>query len=83
MCMRGKPGNLYNVTTDHGFPFFMYSAQQDSGTIATPIFGRGGQITYRDWYTTNGFETAHIIQHPTDQDIDIGASGAGRDVTYH
>ena len=49
-------GQMYNVTTDHGFPFFMYSAQQDSGTIATPIAGRGGQITYRDWYTTNGFE---------------------------
>ena len=59
-------GQMYNVTTDHGFPFFMYSAQQDSGTIATPIFGRGGQITYRDWYTTNGFETAHIIPDPTD-----------------
>jgi photosystem II stability/assembly factor-like uncharacterized protein len=57
-------GQMYNVTTDHGFPFFMYSAQQDSGTIATPIFGRGGQITYRDWYTTNGFETARIIPDP-------------------
>ncbi len=43
-------GQMYNVTTDHGFPFFMYSAQQDSGTVATPIFGRGGQITYRDWW---------------------------------
>jgi len=59
-------GQMYNVTTDHGFPFFLYSAQQDSGTIATPIFGRGGQITYRDWYTTNGFETARIIPDPAD-----------------
>jgi photosystem II stability/assembly factor-like uncharacterized protein len=59
-------GQMYNVTTDHGFPFYMYSAQQDSGTVATPIFGRGGQITYRDWYTTNGFETAHILPDPTD-----------------
>jgi photosystem II stability/assembly factor-like uncharacterized protein len=59
-------GQMYNVTTDHGFPFFMYSAQQDSGTIATPIFGRGGQITYRDWYTTNGFETAKIVPDPAD-----------------
>ena len=59
-------GQMYNVTTDHGFPFFMYSAQQDSGTIATPIFGRAGQITYRDWYTTNGFETAHIVADPAD-----------------
>jgi photosystem II stability/assembly factor-like uncharacterized protein len=59
-------GQMYNVATDHGFPFFMYSAQQDSGTIATPIFGRGGQITYRDWYTTNGFETARIVPDPAD-----------------
>ncbi len=59
-------GQMYNVTTDHGFPFFMYSAQQDSGTVATPIFGRDGQITYRDWYTTNGFETAHIVPDPAD-----------------
>jgi photosystem II stability/assembly factor-like uncharacterized protein len=59
-------GQMYNVTTDHGFPFFLYSAQQDSGTVATPIAGRGGQITYRDWYTTNGFETARIIPDPAD-----------------
>jgi photosystem II stability/assembly factor-like uncharacterized protein len=59
-------GQMYNVSTDHGFPFFMYSAQQDSGTIATPIFGRGGEITYRDWYTTNGFETARIVPDPDD-----------------
>ena len=57
---------MYNVTTDHGFPFFLYSAQQDSGTVATPIFGRGGQITYRDWYTTNGFESARLSPDPAD-----------------
>jgi hypothetical protein len=44
----------------------MYSALQDSGTIATPIAGRGGQITYRDWYTTNGFESAKIVPDPAD-----------------
>jgi photosystem II stability/assembly factor-like uncharacterized protein len=60
-------GQMYNVSTDHGFPFFMYSAQQDSGTIATPIFSRAGQITYRDWYTTNGFESAKIVQDANDQ----------------
>lgn len=59
-------GQFYNVTTDHGFPFFIYAAQQDSGTVATPIAGRGGQITYRDWYTTNGFETARIAPDPAD-----------------
>jgi photosystem II stability/assembly factor-like uncharacterized protein len=61
-------GQMYNVTTDHGFPFFLYASQQDSGTIATPIAGRDGQITYRDWYTTNGFESARIIPDPADPD---------------
>ena len=61
-------GQMYNVTTDHGFPFFVYASQQDSGTVATPISGRGGQITYRDWYTTNGFESARIIPDPADPD---------------
>ncbi len=59
-------GQMYNVTTDHEFPFFLYASQQDSGTVATPIFGRGGQITYRDWYTTNGFESARIVSDPAD-----------------
>lgn len=59
-------GQFYNVSTDHGFPFFLYAAQQDSGTVATPIAGRGGQITYRDWYTTNGFESARIVADPAD-----------------
>jgi len=59
-------GQMYNVTTDHGFPFFMYASQQDSGTVATPIFGRDGQITYRDWYTTNGFESARIVADAAD-----------------
>ncbi len=55
---------LYNVTTDHQFPFFMYSSQQDSGTVAVPIRSNAGEITYRDWYTTNGFETARITPDP-------------------
>jgi photosystem II stability/assembly factor-like uncharacterized protein len=59
-------GQFYNVTTDHEFPFFAYAAQQDSGTVATPVAGRGGQITYRDWYTTGGFETARITPDPAD-----------------
>ncbi|MGN6591932.1 MAG: WD40/YVTN/BNR-like repeat-containing protein, partial [Terriglobales bacterium] len=57
-------GQLYNVSTDHRFPFFLYSSQQDSGTLALPIFGNDGQITYRDWTTTNGFESARIAPDP-------------------
>jgi len=60
---------LYNVTTDQRFPFFMYSSQQDSGTVAVPIRGNDGEITYRDWYTTNGFESARITPDPAHANI--------------
>ena len=62
-------GQMYNVSTDHGFPFFMYASQQDSGTVAVPIRANDGQITYRDWYTTNGFESARITPDPLHPDI--------------
>ncbi|MGH9415695.1 MAG: WD40/YVTN/BNR-like repeat-containing protein [Terriglobales bacterium] len=62
-------GQMYNVVTDHRFPFTMYAAQQDSGTVAVPIRANDGEITYRDWYTTNGFETAKIQPDPADPNI--------------
>lgn len=62
-------GQLYNVVTDHRFPFTMFSAQQDSGTVAVPIRANDGEITYRDWYTTNGFESAKIQPDPADPNI--------------
>lgn len=57
-------GQMYNVSTDDQFPFHLYASQQDSGTVAVPIRANDGQITYRDWWTTNGFESAVITPDP-------------------
>ncbi|HWG38743.1 MAG TPA: hypothetical protein VN690_13610 [Terriglobales bacterium] len=62
-------GQMYNVSVDQRFPFFMYASQQDSGTVAVPIRGNDGEISYRDWYTTNGFETARITPDPLHANI--------------
>ncbi|MGH9487287.1 MAG: WD40/YVTN/BNR-like repeat-containing protein [Terriglobales bacterium] len=57
-------GQMYNVSTDNQFPFHLYASQQDSGTVAVPIRANDGEITYRDWWTTNGFESARITPDP-------------------
>lgn len=67
-------GQMYNVSTDHQFPFHLYASQQDSGTVVVPIRANDGQITYRDWFTTNGFESARITPDPLHPDL-IYATG--------
>jgi photosystem II stability/assembly factor-like uncharacterized protein len=59
-------GQFYTVTTDDQFPYWIYAAQQDSGTVATPSCSDFGELTYRDWYSTGGFEVAHILADPLD-----------------
>jgi photosystem II stability/assembly factor-like uncharacterized protein len=57
-------GQLYHVTTDNQFPYHAYAAQQDSGTIVVPNRSDYGQITYRDWFSTGGFESGYIAPDP-------------------
>lgn len=62
-------GQLYHVTTDNTFPYHAYAAQQDSGTIVVPNRSDYGQITYRDWFSTGGFESGYIAPDPLNPDL--------------
>ncbi len=57
-------GQFYHVSTDQQFPYYVYAAQQDSGTAAVPNRSDYGEITYRDWAPTGGFEFAYITPDP-------------------
>ena len=57
-------GQFYTVTADNQFPYWVYAAQQDSGTVAVPSRSDFGEITSRDWYSPGGFEVAHILADP-------------------
>ena len=67
-------GQFYHVTTDNQFPYRVYAAQQDSGSIATVSRSDYGEITYRDWFSPAAFEVAHILADPLDPNI-IYAAG--------
>jgi photosystem II stability/assembly factor-like uncharacterized protein len=57
-------GQFYHVSTDQRFPYYVYSAQQDSGTAAITSRSDYGEITYRDWAPTGAFEFCYIVPDP-------------------
>jgi len=68
---------MYHVTTDDQFPYYVYGAQQDSGTVAITSRSDYGSITYRDWYPVGGGESGYIAPDPSDPNIVYGGGTYG------
>jgi photosystem II stability/assembly factor-like uncharacterized protein len=62
-------GEMYHVITDNEFPYRLYAAQQDSGSVAVLSRSDFGMITYRDWFSTAAFESGHIAPDPLNPNI--------------
>lgn len=63
---------LYHVTTDNQFPYWIYGGQQESGAIGTASRGNGGQISFRDWMGVGADEYAYVAPDPLNPDIIYG-----------
>ncbi len=66
---------LYHVTTDHSFPYSIYGAQQDSGSIAVHSRSDHGHVDTRDWFLPGGSESGYIAIDPKNENV-IYLSGA-------
>lgn len=64
---------LYHVTTDNRFPYWVYGAQQESGSVATLSRSDFGEITFRDWRLPGIFEYGAIAVDPLDPNMLYGA----------
>lgn len=62
-------GQFYRVTTDNSFPYHLYAAQQDSGSVVVSNRTDFGLITYRDWFSSGSFESSFIAPDPLSPDI--------------
>ncbi|MCU1284326.1 MAG: hypothetical protein JWO13_676 [Acidobacteriales bacterium] len=62
-------GQFYHVSTDNHFPYFVYAAQQDSGTMAVASRSDYGEITDHDWAPTGGFEFSFIAPDPLNANL--------------
>lgn len=69
---------LYHVSTDNQFPYWVYGGQQESGAIAVSSRSNGGQISFREFMGVGADEYAYVAPDPKDSNIIYG----GRVIKY-
>ena len=61
---------VYKVSTDNRYPYWIYASKQDSGAIAVASRGAFGQINgFFDWFQLPGWETGFITPDPSDPNL--------------
>ena len=73
---------IYHVSTDNRFPYWVYGAQQDSGAVSLPSRTDAGDgITMQQFHeVTAGGESGMIAPDPDDPDIVYGGKVARLDL---
>jgi len=63
---------LYHVSTDNQFPYWVYGGQQESGAIGIASRSNGGQISFREFIGVGADEYAYVAPDPNDSNIIYG-----------
>lgn len=63
---------LYHVSTDNQYPYWVYGGQQESGAIAVASRGNGGQISFRNFMGVGADEYAYVAPDPKDPNLVYG-----------
>ena len=57
---------VYHLSVDTSFPYWIYASQQDAGTIRTRARGDLGAVYPFDWTPVSGWEWGTIVPDPLD-----------------
>jgi photosystem II stability/assembly factor-like uncharacterized protein len=69
---------FYRVITDNRFPYYVYGGQQDNSSLATASRTNGPGISWQDWFTGPGCESAYIaFDNPNDPQVVYGGCYQG------
>jgi photosystem II stability/assembly factor-like uncharacterized protein len=71
-------GQFYHLATDNRFPYWIYSGQQDSGTVGASSRGDYGVLSLRNWNPVGGDERDYDVPDPQDPQIVYGSGLGGR-----
>jgi photosystem II stability/assembly factor-like uncharacterized protein len=63
---------FYHVVTDNRFPYWVYGAQQESGSAAVMSRSDVGELTFREWSLPGVEEYGYIAVDPRDPNILYG-----------
>ena len=67
---------VYHVSVDRSWPYWIYASQQDAGAIRTRSRGNYGAITPMDWSPVGTWEWGTVVADPLDPNVVYG-SGSG------
>ncbi|HEU4641952.1 MAG TPA: hypothetical protein VFS44_05795 [Gemmatimonadaceae bacterium] len=70
-------GQFYHVVTDDQYPYLIYGAQQDAGSVAIASRSDYGEITFRDWFTPGAGEAGYVAPDPLHPNIIYGGDTYG------
>src|SRR6185503_6820744 len=72
---------IYHVSVDYRFPYWVHGAQQDSGAVAVRSRGKFATITMRDWEPIGaGGESGYTAGDPLHPGIIYGGEGSRYDL---
>jgi photosystem II stability/assembly factor-like uncharacterized protein len=71
-------GQFYHLAVDNQFPYWIYSGQQDNGSVAITSRSDYGQITFRDWHPVGADERDDDLPDPENPNIIYGSGLGGR-----
>ena len=75
---------IYHVSSDFGFPYWVTGAQQDSGAVAVRTRGLFAEISLRDWYFIGaGGESGMTAGDPLHPGIVFGGTGSRWDIALN
>ena len=67
---------VYHISCDNQYPYWIYATQQDSGSVGTASRGNYGAITPLDWSPHPGYEFGSIVADPLNPKITYAGSSA-------
>ncbi len=71
---------FYHVVTDNQFPYWVYGAQQDSGSASTPSRSRYRSLNFHDWRPMDaGDENGYVAPDPLNPGVVFGGFVARQD----
>jgi photosystem II stability/assembly factor-like uncharacterized protein len=73
---------FYHVAVDNDFPYHVYGAQQDSGSVYILSRSNDGAITFRDWHPAGAGESGYIVPDPSDSNTIYGGGTYGELFRY-
>jgi len=63
---------FYHVSTDNAFPYNVYGAQQESGSVGIASRSMDGAINFREWHPVGVEEYGYVAPDPLDPNIIYG-----------